>query len=133
MMEGNKFEEMMIKELVKRIIDEAKSKIDHQVSREKDKEVEEKNDFEKQSNCIEKFGYDLVYKSAWDADKDWLKGRLKTACQDLYSHRVTEKFPYHEIFIIGLYGIVAQSRDDLSVDEFQEVINDNCNLINDLY
>lgn len=133
MMEGNKFEEMMIKELVKRIIDEAKSKIDHQVSREKDKKVEEKNDFEKQSNCIEKFGYELVYKSAWDADKDWLKGRLKTACQDLYSNRVTEKFPYHELFIIGLYGIVAQSRDDLSVDEFQEVINDNCNLINDLY
>ena len=132
-MEGNKFEEMMIKELVKRIIDEAKSKIDHQVSREKDKEVEQKNDFAKQSNCIEKFGYDLVYKSAWDADKDWLKGRLKTACQDLYSNRVTEKFPYHELFIIGLYGIVAQSRDDLSVDEFQEVINDNCGLINDLY
>lgn len=133
MMEGNKFEEMMIKELVKQMIDEAKSKIDHQVSREKDKEFEEKNDFKKQINCIEKLGYDLVYKSAWDADKDWLKGRLKTACQDLYSNRVTEKFPYHELFIIGLYGIVAQSRDDLNVDEFQEAINDNCNLINDLY
>lgn len=133
MMEGNKFEEMIIKELVKKIIDEAKSKIDHQVSREKDKEVEEKNDFKKQINCLDKFGYELVYKSAWDADKDWLKGRLKTACQDLYSNRVTEEFPYHELFIIGLYGIVAQNRDDLSVDEFQEVINDNCNLINDLY
>lgn len=133
MIEGNKFEKMIIKELIKQIIDEAKSKNDHQVSREKDKEVEEKNDFKKQINCIEKLGYDLVYQSAWDADKDWLKGRLKTACQDLYSNRVTEKFPYHELFIIGLYGIVAQSRDDLSVDEFQEVINDNCNLINDLY
>ncbi|MDU3212144.1 hypothetical protein [Anaerococcus sp.] len=133
MIEGNKFEEMIIKELVKQIIDEAKSKIDYQVSREKDKEVEEKNDFKKRINCLDKFGYDLVYKSAWDADKDWLKGRLKTACQDLYSNRVTEKFPYHELFIIGLYGIVAQSRDDLNVDEFQEVINNNCSLIYDLY
>ena len=133
MIEGNKFEEMIMKELVKQIIDEAKSKIDHQVSREKDKEVEEKNDFKNQINCLDKFGYDLVYKSAWDADKDWLKGRLKTACQDLYSNRVTEKFPYHELFIIGLYGIAAQSRDDLNVDEFQEVINNNCSLINDLY
>ena len=78
MIEGNKFEEMIIKELVKQIIDEAKSKIDYQVSREKDKEVEEKNDFKKRINCLDKFGYDLVYKSAWDADKDWLKGRLKT-------------------------------------------------------
>lgn len=133
MIEGNKFEETIIKELVKQIIDEAKSKIDHQVSREKDKKVEEKNDFEKQINVIDKFGYDLVYKSAWDADKYWLKGRLKNACQVLYNNSVTEPFPYHELFIIGLYGIVAQSRDDLSVDEFQEVINDNCNLINDLY
>ena len=133
MMEGNKFQEMIIKELVKQIIDEAKSKIDHQVSREKDKEVEEKNDVEKQINVIDKFGYDLVYKSSWDADKDWLKGKLKTACQGLYNNDVTEPFPYHELFIIGLYGIVAQSRDDLSEDEFQEVINNNCNLIDVLY
>lgn len=130
MIEGNKFEEMIMKELVKQIIDEAKSNIDHQVSREKDKEVEEKNDFEKQINVVDKFGYDLIYKSSWDADKDWLEGRLKKACQDLYGRSV---FPYRELFIIGLYGIVAESRDDLNVDEFQKVINDNCNLINDLY
>lgn len=133
MIDKSKALEMFIKELAKQMMEDAKSETNYQVSREKDKEVEEKNDFKKQIKFIDKFGYDLVYKSAWDADKDWLKGRLKNACQGLYNNSVTEPFPYHELFIIGLYGIVAQSRDDLSVDEFQEVINDNCGLINDLY
>lgn len=128
-----KLEEMLIKELVKQMIDVAKSETECQKLREKDKEIEERNDFAEQINVIDKFGYDLVYKSTWDADKDWLKERLKTACHDLYSHSVTDKFPYHELFIIGLYGLVAESRDDLSAAEFQEIINDNCNLINDLY
>lgn len=128
-----KLEEMLIEELVKQMIDEAKSEMECQKLREKYKRVEGRNDFKEQINVIDKFGYDLVYKSTWDADKDWLKERLKTACQGLYSRRVTEKFPYHELFIIGLYGIVAESRDDLSADEFQEIINDNCHLINGLY
>lgn len=128
-----KLEEMLIEELVKQMIDVAKSEMECQKLREKDKEIERINDFKEQINVIDKFGYDLVYKSTWDADKDWLKERLKTACRGLYSKRVTEKFPYHELFIIGLYGLVAESRDDLSADEFQEIINDNCNLINDLY
>ena len=133
MIDKNNFEEMLIKELVKQMIDEAKSENDYQVSRDKDKEIEERNDFEEQINVIDKIGYDLVYKSAWESDKDWLKGRLKDACQDLYGRNSSEEFPYMELFIIGLYGIVAESRDDLSVDEFQEIVNGNCNLIDDLY
>lgn len=120
------FTDMLMAELVKQLIDEAESEM-------VDSENEEKQDFDHPLGHLYKLAVDQVYKSAWSADKNGLEEKLKIACEDLYGGSVRKEFPFIEFFIIGLYGMVAKARADLSVEEFVAIINENCDLINDLY
>ena len=126
-----KLEEMLIKELVKQMIDEAKKEADFQDS--KVDEEEEYPGLDGLINPFKKFELDEAYKSAWKSDEDWLKTRLKEASNHIYGRKCSNNFPFMELFIVGLYGMVARIRTDLDENEFLSIINDNCNLINDLY
>lgn len=132
-MSERRFEEMFMKELVKQMLEETESKMDSKEHIKVGKESEEIPDSGNPFRNLYKLSIDLAYKSAWESEKDWLKDKLKTACKDLYSGRADEEFPFTELFFIGLYGLVARERPDLNEDEFISVVNENCNLINDLY
>lgn len=125
------FTDMIIAELVKQMIDEAK----------KESVVEEKNSDPEEDypgvdgikSHLEKLSLDAMYESAWTSDEDWLKERLESASKNLYGRSPAGEFPYFELFIIGLYGLVAKIRSDLKEFDFIDIVDKNTDLLIDLY
>lgn len=125
------FTDMIITELVKQMIDEAKKEVDFEDG--KSDEDENYPGMDGLGSNLAKFALDGAYESAWVSDEGFLKERLETASKRIYNGKASEDFPYMELFIIGLYGMVSRIRSDLKEYEFTDIVGKNSDLINDLY
>lgn len=124
MIERN-FEDKFMAELAKQMLEEAKKGFEL--------EDEDYRGLDSFASNLAKLALDGAYESAWVSDEGFLKERLETASKRLYNGKANEDFPYMELFIIGLYGMVSRIRSDLKEYEFTDIVGKNSDLINDLY
>lgn len=130
-MSERNFEDKFMAELAKQMLEEAKKGFElEDYKSDKDEDYRGLDSF---ASNLTKLALDGAYESAWVSDEGFLKERLETASKRLYNGKANEDFPYMELFIIGLYGMVSRIRSDLNECEFTDIVGKNSDLINDLY